>query len=157
MKLLEIVRQHIPSLLKKAYFCKDGCTAQFRFRFTFHSMTFYPNDLELSWDYGGAHHFKGSYDGIGLTKCSKPTRPNRPIVYRAYAEDELLCPVKWVYIWHTGTWMQWSKYLVLWHISKCLLLIFYKILKCPPFLFMYATALVLSVWATCVASLVLFL
>ena len=31
---------------------------------------------------------------IGLTKCSKPTRPNQPIIYRAYAEDELLCPVK---------------------------------------------------------------
>ena len=34
---------------------------------------------------------------IGLTKCSKPTRPNQPIVYRAYAEDELLCPVKCIY------------------------------------------------------------
>ena len=34
---------------------------------------------------------------IGLTKCSKPTRPNQPIVYRAYVEDELLCPVKCIY------------------------------------------------------------
>ena len=34
---------------------------------------------------------------IGLTKCSKPTRPNQPIVYRAYAEDELLCSVKYIY------------------------------------------------------------
>ena len=59
MKLLEIVRQHIPSL-KKAFFWSDGCTAQFHSRFTFHSMTFYPNDLELSWDYGEAHHFKGT-------------------------------------------------------------------------------------------------
>ena len=33
---------------------------------------------------------------IGLTKCSKPTRPNQP-VYRAYAEGELLCPVKCIY------------------------------------------------------------
>ena len=38
---------------------------------------------------------------IGLTKCSKPTRPNRPIVYRAYAEDELLCPVKCIYAYLT--------------------------------------------------------
>ena len=30
-------------------------------------MTFYPNDLELSWDYGEAHHFKGPHDGIGGT------------------------------------------------------------------------------------------
>ena len=34
---------------------------------------------------------------IGLTKCSKATRPNQPIVYRAYVEDELLCPVKCIY------------------------------------------------------------
>ena len=31
---------------------------------------------------------------IGLKKCSKSTRPNQPIIYRAYAEDELLCQVK---------------------------------------------------------------
>ena len=37
------------------------------------------------------------FDIIGLTKCSKPTRPNQPIVYRAYAEDELLCSVKYIY------------------------------------------------------------
>ena len=66
MKLLEVLRQHIPSL-KKTYFWSDGCTAQFRSRFTFCSMTFYPNDLELSWDYGEAHHFKGPHDGIGGT------------------------------------------------------------------------------------------
>ena len=66
MKLSEIVRQHIPSL-KLAYFWSDGCTAQFRSTFAFCSMTFYPNDLELSWDYGEAHHFKGPHDGIGGT------------------------------------------------------------------------------------------
>ena len=64
VKLLEIVRQHIPSL-KKTYFWSDGCTAQFRSRFTFRSMTFYLNDLELRWDYGETHHFKGPHDGIG--------------------------------------------------------------------------------------------
>ena len=53
MKLLEIVRQHIPGL-KNTYFWSDGCTAQFGYRFTFRSMTFYPNYLELSWDYGEA-------------------------------------------------------------------------------------------------------
>ena len=30
-------------------------------------MTFYPKDLELTWDYGEAHHFKGPDDGIGGT------------------------------------------------------------------------------------------
>ena len=34
---------------------------------------------------------------IGLTKCSRPTRPIQPTVYRAYVEDELLCPVKCIY------------------------------------------------------------
>ena len=57
MKLLEIVRQHIPSL-KKAYFWSDGCTTQFHSRFTFRSVTFYPNNLKLSWDYGEAQYFK---------------------------------------------------------------------------------------------------
>ena len=30
-------------------------------------MTFYPNNLELSWDYSEAHHFKGPRDGLGGT------------------------------------------------------------------------------------------
>ena len=34
---------------------------------------------------------------VGLTKCSKPMRPNQSIFYRVYAEDELLCPVKCIY------------------------------------------------------------
>ena len=34
---------------------------------------------------------------IGLTKFSKPTTPNQPIVYRAYVEAELLCPVKCIF------------------------------------------------------------
>ena len=38
---------------------------------------------------------------IGLTTCPKPTRPNHPIIYRAYAEDELLCPVKCIYAYLT--------------------------------------------------------
>ena len=29
----------------------------------------------------------------GLTKCSKPARPNKPIVFRAYTENKLSCPV----------------------------------------------------------------
>ena len=29
----------------------------------------------------------------GLTKCSKPSRPNKPIVFCAYTENELFCPV----------------------------------------------------------------
>ena len=29
----------------------------------------------------------------GLTKCSKPSRPNKPIAFRAYTKNKLLCPV----------------------------------------------------------------
>ena len=34
---------------------------------------------------------------IALRKCSKPSRPNMPVVYREYVEDELLFPVKCIY------------------------------------------------------------
>ena len=34
---------------------------------------------------------------IGLTKCSKPTRLNQPVVYRAYVEDVLLYQIKCIY------------------------------------------------------------
>ena len=40
---------------------------------------------------------KAIFHIIGLTKYFKPTRPNQPVVYRAYVEDELLCPVKCIY------------------------------------------------------------
>ena len=34
---------------------------------------------------------------IELTKCTKPTSPDQPVVYRAYVEVELLFPVKCIY------------------------------------------------------------
>ena len=45
-------------------------------------------------------HMDQSLDKVifhGLRKCSKPTRPNQPVVYRAYVEVELLCSVKCIY------------------------------------------------------------
>ena len=36
---------------------------------------------------------------IGLS--SKSARPNQPVVYRAYVEDKLLCPVKCIYAYLT--------------------------------------------------------
>ena len=41
------------------------------------------------------------FHNIELTKCSKQTRPNQSIVYRAYAEDELLYPVECIYAYLT--------------------------------------------------------
>ena len=51
--------------LQKAYFWSDGCTGQFRYRFTVCSLCLYPLLLAITWDYGEAHHFKGPHDGIG--------------------------------------------------------------------------------------------
>ena len=34
---------------------------------------------------------------IRLTKCSKPARQNQPVVYRAFVEDQLFCPVECIY------------------------------------------------------------
>ena len=31
----------------------------------FRKMSFYTLDLKIYWDYGEAHHFEGTYDGIG--------------------------------------------------------------------------------------------
>ena len=63
MKLVELIKNYIPHL-KRVYFWSDGCSAQFRSKFVFRSLLYYPNDLEISWDYGEAHHFKGPHDGI---------------------------------------------------------------------------------------------
>ena len=40
-------------------------------------------------DVGG----KVIYHIKGLTKCSKPSRANKPFVFRTYNEEKLLCPV----------------------------------------------------------------
>ena len=42
-------------------------------------------------------HDKVVFNIIGLTKCPKPSRPNQSVIYRAYVEDELLCPAKCIY------------------------------------------------------------
>ena len=42
-------------------------------------------------------HDKVIFHTIRLTKCSKPSRPNQPVVYSAYVKDDLLCPVKYIY------------------------------------------------------------
>ena len=56
LKLIEFIKNYIPHL-KRVYFWSDGCSGQFRSRFVFRSLLYYPNDLEISWDNGEAHHF----------------------------------------------------------------------------------------------------
>ena len=74
MKLLEIILQYLPNTNiyqtlpnHTVYFWSDGCSGQFRSKYTFRSMSYYPQNLKLFWDYGEAHHFKGPHDGIGGT------------------------------------------------------------------------------------------
>ena len=53
--------------LKSLYLWSDCCARQFRSRFVFKSLLLYPNDLQISWDYGEVSHFKGPHDGMGGT------------------------------------------------------------------------------------------
>ena len=68
--LIEKARVLIPNL-KKVFFWSDGCTKEFRSRFTFRSLSYYPEDVQICWDYGESHHFKGPHDGIGGCLKSK--------------------------------------------------------------------------------------
>ena len=44
-------------------------------------------------------HDKVIFRIIRLRKCFKQSRRNQPVVYRAYVEDQLLCPVKCIYVY----------------------------------------------------------
>ena len=50
------------------YFWSDGCAVQFKSKFTFHNLTFFPADIKIHWHY---HHCKGAVDGPG--GCVKNT------------------------------------------------------------------------------------
>ena len=62
--LLEFVKSFLPGV-KKVHFWSDGCCNQFRSQYVFRLFCLYPTDLEINWNYGEAHHFKGPHDGIG--------------------------------------------------------------------------------------------
>ena len=57
-KLISIVQELSPEICN-FHFWSDGCAAQFRSRFVFRSFCYYPQEINLTWDYGEAHHFKG--------------------------------------------------------------------------------------------------
>ena len=66
MKLLDYLKAIKPRL-KTVYFWSDACASQFRLKYVFRSLSFYPSWLKVFWDYGQAHHFKGPHDSIGGT------------------------------------------------------------------------------------------
>ena len=49
------------------YIWSDGCPSQFRLKYVFQSLSFYPFWFKFFQDQGEAHHFKGPHDGIGET------------------------------------------------------------------------------------------
>ena len=63
-KLIEFIKDIVPNL-KKIHFWSDGCCSHFRSQYVFRLFCYYPLDLEITWSYGEAHHFKGPHDGIG--------------------------------------------------------------------------------------------
>ena len=66
MKLLDYLKSINPRL-KTVYFWSDGYASQFRSKYIFRSLSFYPSWLKVFWDYGEAHHFKDLHDGISGT------------------------------------------------------------------------------------------
>ena len=63
-KLIEFIKDIVPDL-KKVHFWSDSCCSQFHSQYVFRIFCYYPLDLEITWSYGEAHHFKWSHDGIG--------------------------------------------------------------------------------------------
>ena len=59
-KLIIIVQDISPDITN-FHFWSDGCAGQFRSSYVFRSLSYYPQGLYLTWDYGEAHHFKGMY------------------------------------------------------------------------------------------------
>ena len=64
VSLIDFIKNHFPSV-EKVHFWNDGCSSQFRSQYFFCSFSYFLRNLEPTWNYGEAHHFKGHHDGIG--------------------------------------------------------------------------------------------
>ena len=58
--LTDMIKKLEPSI-NTFHFWSDGCAGQFRSKYVFRSFSFYPAEINLTWSYGEAHHFKGLY------------------------------------------------------------------------------------------------
>ena len=56
--LLEFMIGLFPGV-KKVHFWSDGCGSQFRSQYTFRFLCNLLAELEITWNYGEVHHFKG--------------------------------------------------------------------------------------------------
>ena len=72
-KVMDSIKVSMPLLssLQSIYIWSDGCSVQFRSRFTFVLLTYLHPDKDIEWNYNEAHHSKGSIDEIGGTIKNK--------------------------------------------------------------------------------------
>ena len=107
MKLLDYLKS-INLSLKRVYFWSDGYVSQFRSKYMFRSLSFYPSWLKIFWDYGEAHHFKGLHDGISGTIKRK--------VYQHVSSGKVITDAKQIHwqIWDCS-FKSWWCYLHPWH------------------------------------------
>ena len=62
--LIKFNKNHFPSV-EKVHFWSDGFSSQCRSQYVFRSFSYFPINLELTWNYGEAHHFQRPHDGAG--------------------------------------------------------------------------------------------
>ena len=67
MSCLLISSRIIFQVLKKYIFgvMDVAASSDCRLQYVFCPFSYFPRNLELTWNYGEAHHFKGPHDGIG--------------------------------------------------------------------------------------------
>ena len=71
-------------------------SGEFRSRYTFKSLELYPHDLNVLWDYGESHHFKGPHDGIGgvlKRKVYNDVKSGKIVIHNAreFADYAIIC------------------------------------------------------------------
>jgi len=87
-KVIDSIEERLPLLnkLQQVYIWSDGCSSQFRSRYTFALLTQLHPDKLVEWNYNEAHHGKGPMDGIGGTiknKVFKEVKSGRIVVESA--------------------------------------------------------------------------
>ena len=63
-QLIEFLKNIKPEITK-LHFSSNRCCGQFRSQYVFHLMCYFPLDLEITWNYGEAHHFKEPHENRG--------------------------------------------------------------------------------------------
>ena len=67
-KLIPFVQEINPTV-DTFHFWSDRCARQFRSKYVFRSFSYYPANINLTWNYGEAHHFKGMLNCDEIVYC----------------------------------------------------------------------------------------